>query len=241
MAPCNQARIWQKGLVAMPLISPKQSAASIVSAHPECAVVFQQFQIDFFSISTTSLDAVCSARNLATSDVIDELTCAIDEAEDRALPLPAKLSTLALLAHIVAKQHEPLRQALSRVSKLLLTATNSPAKPETSLSVLSKLVAELGAELLPHLEREEAVLFPMLVAASNEPAKLSAELSRAVAEHSKYVTLLQQLREASENYRLPDDVSGSYRELVTELIQIELETMQHLHLENCVLYPRFIA
>ncbi|AUX22839.1 uncharacterized protein SOCEGT47_033550 [Sorangium cellulosum] len=60
-------------------------------------------------------------------------------------------------------------------------------------------------------------------------------------EHLAVAKHLETIRDASDDFALPDWACGSYRALFGELQAIEQDIFQHVHLENHVLAPRFGA
>lgn len=49
------------------------------------------------------------------------------------------------------------------------------------------------------------------------------------------------MRDAAEDYLIPDWACTSYRTLFAELERLEGDVLRHVHLENHVLMPRFAA
>jgi regulator of cell morphogenesis and NO signaling len=60
-------------------------------------------------------------------------------------------------------------------------------------------------------------------------------------EHEAVGALLWQLRSAAASYVAPDWACNSYRTLMKELEVLEDDTLTHVHIENHVLLPRFVA
>jgi regulator of cell morphogenesis and NO signaling len=56
-------------------------------------------------------------------------------------------------------------------------------------------------------------------------------------EHDRAGELLAELRAAAGSYLVPDDACASYRSLYERLEALELDTHQHIHKENHVLFP----
>ncbi len=51
---------------------------------------------------------------------------------------------------------------------------------------------------------------------------------------------MQQLREITGQYHLPDDACPTFQALYEELQYFEADLHQHIHLENNILFPRAI-
>jgi regulator of cell morphogenesis and NO signaling len=222
-------------------IDPAQSVASIVLAHSECAPQLQQLRIDFCCKGEQSLRAACEARGLSVATVVDTLSRSIAE---RAGQTEGTIGTDALggdalVAHIVTKHHAYLRQALPFIVPLAAKVARVHGEHNPKLRELSEVVQALDSALIPHLDQEEQELFPMLLAPSTKPEVIEAELQRMKAEHLAVGELLGRLRDASDEFSLPEWACNSYRTLFAELERLELDILQHVHLENHVLAPRF--
>src|SRR5690606_28733604 len=100
------------------------------------------------------------------------------------------------------------------------------------LRELLAAVEELADSLGPHLDDEEANLFPALIASKAEAAGLLESMHE---EHLAVSALLDRIREASDGFTLPDWACNSYRTLFSELKDLEGDVFTHVHLENHVL------
>ncbi len=61
------------------------------------------------------------------------------------------------------------------------------------------------------------------------------------SEHREVGALLERMRAAAEDYRVPEWGCRSYRALFSELERLETDVLRHVHAENHVLKPRFGA
>ena len=107
---------------------------------------------------------------------------------------------------------------------------------EARLEEVRDLVAEIADRLLPHLDDEEAVLFPALASGAPDPAQLEAMLE----EHREVGDRLARLRSITDGFTAPRWGCSSYRTLFSELRDLEGDVLRHVHLENHVLLPRFV-
>ena len=109
-------------------------------------------------------------------------------------------------------------------------------------------MAELRADLVPHLRKEEQVLFPMireLSTATEAPRFHCGSLRNPIAvmdrEHDRAGELLAALRAESGGYRVPADGCASYQALYDGLAELEADTHLHVHKENNILFPAVVA
>ena len=115
-----------------------------------------------------------------------------------------------------------------------------------------KLVfALVGEDMLNHIDKEEQVLFPYinrLERAGSEgelpPPTPFRSVTRPVEcmmrDHEKAGEEMQQIRDLSAGYMLPEGACLSYRALCDGLREFEQDLHRHVYLENNILFPRAI-
>jgi regulator of cell morphogenesis and NO signaling len=107
------------------------------------------------------------------------------------------------------------------------------------LAGLASAVRDLAAMLEPHLDWEEKVLFPKMMAGG--APQTPAELAEMHEEHVAVGAELEQIRELSDGFSVPEWGCATYRSLFAGLEELEGDVHRHVHLENNVLMPRFTA
>jgi regulator of cell morphogenesis and NO signaling len=217
------------------------TVASIVLDHPASAAVFQKHRIDFCCGGNVTLEAACKTRGLDLPAVRAELDAAIAARAAPATEDPRTLSTPVLLAYIVTKHHQFLRRTLPFVLELATKFARVHGEREPKLRSLAAAVNELERTLLPHLDREEQVLFPALAAGASNLPNVVEELDDMTRDHLSVSQLLERIDAASDGFRVPDWGCNSYRTLFAELRTLDSDIREHVHLENHVVLPRFAA
>lgn len=223
------------------MLSASQSVAQVVSNHSECAEVFQRHRIDFCCRGDLSIETAASQRGVDLSRLMGELGQAIT-LRGEAAPRAKELTTAALIDHIVHKHHAYLRKALPFLRPLAAKVARVHGDHNPKLRLLDEAVAELAETLLTHLDEEEQSLFPALRASTgDDAAALAPSLEAMRDEHLGVAALLERIRAATDDFTLPDWACNSYRALFAELLALEADVFTHVHLENHVLAPRFVA
>jgi regulator of cell morphogenesis and NO signaling len=220
-------------------LNEEMTVAQIVLDHSECAGVFQRYRIDYCCKGEQPLASACAQRGADAKQVLAELEQVV-----RARTAPAEsdaraLSTEALVQHLVQRYHRTLRDALSFAVGLSKKVARVHGEHNPKLLALRDEVEALSDMMLPHMDQEEAVLFPALTATRSESALIQSELSSMLADHLLVAKTLEAIRAAADDFALPDWACTSYRTLFRELEVTERELMTHVHLENHVLMPRF--
>lgn len=223
----------------MTSIDRTATVAQIVTEHAITARVFQRHGIDFCCRGGVTVEEACRDRAIEPGAVWAELEAAIPgdraSAED-----PRRLSTPELIELIVDRHHGYLRRALPFVVPLAVKVAEVHGEKNGQLAELRLVVAEIADALDPHLDQEEQVLFPALVAPEPDAALIRSELASMHDDHLAVGTLLARMRELSGGFTVPEWGCRSYRVLMAELEALEGDVLRHVHLENHVLMPRFV-
>jgi len=205
--------------------------------------VFEAWKIDYCCGGRTPLpDAVAGSGK-----TIDEFLAALDVLAD----VPSRdwsgdtLTTMA--GNIVSTYHAYTREELQLLEPLAqkVLGVHGDRRPELA-DVLSLLCA-LRDDMLPHMLKEEQVLFPYVtqLEAGNAPTPFFGTVKNPVrkmmAEHDRVGELLASLRSVTDDYTPPESACFSYRELYRRLSDFEQRTHEHIHLENNLYFPRAVA
>jgi regulator of cell morphogenesis and NO signaling len=233
-AKCERARDL---LCASVMLHANQTIASVVLDHPECARVLSKHRIDYCCRGERSVGDACRQRGIEPAELIDELQRAI-AIEPPGVDLRA-LSTGELIEHIVTRHHRYLREALPFVATLSAKVARVHGESNERLVSLGAIVEELREMLEPHLDHEEARLFPALLASERDADYVGRELDAMLSEHQDVGALLWRMRAAADDYRVPEWACRSYRTLFAELEKLEADVLVHVHAENYVLKPRY--
>lgn len=220
------------------MFTRRDTVAQVVLEHSECAGVFQRHRIDFCCRGAVSIETAAKERAVDADGLVAELERAVAQRSGGKPQDMRTLSTPALVEHIVSTHHRYLREALPFVATLASKVSRVHGEHNPKLRVLDEVVQALLRALLPHLEDEEEVLFPALVADNADRAVLKAQLASMLDDHLVVAKLLDRMREATDDFTLPDWACSSYRTLFAELSQLESDTFVHVHLENHILLPR---
>lgn len=223
------------------MLDRSQSVANTVLDHSECAAVFQQHRIDFCCGGQQSIEAAAKAKGVDVEALVADLDRAIAERKGERAGDPREQPTPQLVAHIIAKHHAYLRNAMPFVKTLAAKVGRVHGDHNPKLRELDAAVSELIAALEPHLDEEEQQLFPLLMSGARDAEKASKLLADMHQEHLAVAKLLERIRAASEDFTLPEWACNSYRTLFAELKNLEGDVFAHVHLENNVLKPRFVA
>jgi regulator of cell morphogenesis and NO signaling len=220
---------------------PHQPVASIVLEHPHASKVFQAFRIDFCCHGEQVLAEACARAGVDPGEVTRALQQALSqEASSSAEPDARQLSTGALIEAIEQRHHSYLRAELPRLQSMAAKVAYVHGLHNPKLVDLHQAVIDFAAEVPAHLEHEEGILFPSLTSGSPDGAYVREHLERMAVEHEAIGAALERIRDLAEDFRVPEWGCATYRAYFSALQELEVDVMQHVHLENHVLMPRFM-
>jgi regulator of cell morphogenesis and NO signaling len=221
------------------MIDPNTTVAELSTRIPHATRVFEKLGIDYCCGGAQRLAEACARSSLEVGEVVREL----EEANTPARELPKEDSIVELVDHIINTHHAFTRSELARLGALADKVLRVHGARHPELARLRELVVELANELLPHMIKEERVLFPYLVAletgAPTHVPFASAEAPMRVMrrDHELVGQLLRAIRAETRDFEPPPDACASYRELFEALHDLEADVHEHVHLENNVLFP----
>jgi regulator of cell morphogenesis and NO signaling len=229
-------------------ITPETTVAEIATVTPATIRVFQQHQIDFCCGGKVPLTQACSAHGLDLDTILGDLQAAVAPAA--AEPTWADATLKALVAHIQARYHRPLRLELPRLEVMLdkVVSRHGDRLPDVLLP-LQKTFKRLREELLDHMSREDRVLFPVIVALeagdavprADATAWIQSPIAVMESDHEAAGAALAFIRQTTGGFTPPDWACPTFRGLYYGLAQLETDMHLHVHLENNILFPRAAA
>ncbi|HEV8369739.1 MAG TPA: iron-sulfur cluster repair di-iron protein [Pyrinomonadaceae bacterium] len=212
---------------------------------PGATGVFEKLGIDYCCKGNQQLDDACAEAGIAIKEVIELVEKQSHEViEERNYTTAAEL-----IKYIIDKHHSFTKTEIARLRLLIDKVCDVHGQNHPELSRVRSVFQTLSAELVPHMMKEECVLFPHIVrmeAAENHNHPVSTPPFRTVAnpvgtmklEHEGAGYLLKQMRQITSDYSVPADACLSYQSLYEALEAFEKGLHQHIHLENNILFPR---
>lgn len=216
-------------------------------AMPEAIPILERLGIDYCCHGEQSVQKACGSVGISTDELLQMIggtakaaTTAHNWTDE---PIPA------LIRHIVETHHVYTRQAVLVLQKLAAKVRGVHGQNHPELMVVERLVAEMTTELVPHMLKEEQVLFPFVekldaAVAKHEEAPMpffgtvQNPIRMMMLEHETVGEKLIELRGLTQDYTLPDEACNSYRALFAKLMELENDLHQHIHIENNILFPR---
>ncbi|HAZ13036.1 MAG: iron-sulfur cluster repair di-iron protein [Bdellovibrionales bacterium GWA2_49_15] len=208
----------------------------LVLALPDSTALLRSLRLDFCCGGASTLAEACRLGGISLEKVEQELKkIQKPEVTKPVYNWPLEKITQFIVEHY----HRDLR---SRVPELILLAekvervhAGKPGCPQGVANAIRSIKIEMDS----HMQKEEEILFPMIAAGNGSMAYMPIRI--LLAEHEGHGANLGLLRELAYNYKAPEHACNSWRALYVGLDQMEHELMEHIHLENHVLFTRALS
>lgn len=220
----------------MPLTT--ETLAALATEYPAAIEVFRNHKFDYCCGGDQRLDEVCQLAGLDPKQVLAEVEAAKTSNEDRdqqwcQLPLDE------LIEHIIQRYHVPLRRELPVLIEMAGTVERVHGVKHTCPVGLTVHLEQVLVAVEGHLEKEEQILFPLILAGRSREAMMPVRV--LTEEHEDHGRDLRRLRELTLDITAPPEACVTWTGLYRRLEQLEADLMEHIHLENNVLFPRALT
>lgn len=220
--------------LAPPLPDAHERLGHIVVRLPALLPVLHRHQLDYCCGGNVPLAEACQEQGLDLEALLAEFQSVIADAQAPAEAWNERpLATLT--RHIVDRFHEAHRAQLPVLLEMAEKVERVHADKVTAPHGLSEFLAAWIPELIQHMEKEEAVLFPMIEQGHGRQA--GPPIQTMEREHADHGENLQRLRGLAHDFVPPAEACTTWRALYAGLDSFERELMEHVHLENHVLFP----
>ena len=221
------------------------SLGDLARANPSATRVFLRHRLDFCCGGRRSLAEACEKLGLDPIAIATELDQ--EARRNDSLPSWEHRSQVELADHIENHYHAALRRDLPPLINAARKVERVHAEKPGVPAGLGKLLAAFFTAMEHHMAKEENVLFPMIRrGACSEAAYMPVRVLEAAympvrvleAEHDSHREYLEAIRALTDDLRLPAGACATWTALYEGLTTIEAELMQHIHLENNILFSR---
>jgi regulator of cell morphogenesis and NO signaling len=198
---------------------------------PGATAVFLRHKIDFCCNGGAPLAEAAERRGVDLQVLQEELEALGAE------PAAPVQDAAALIHYILERYHETHMQELPEAIRLARRVEtvhrDKPGCPEG----LASHLALMFHDLLGHQQKEEVVLFPAML--ERPGPRLRIPLGLMMAEHEELAEQLEYLADITCNFAPPDSACTTWRALYELCRKLEADLLEHMHLENNVLFPMF--
>ena len=208
--------------------------AEIATTLPGSTAVFRKHKLDFCCGGDVPLGEAVARRGASLPTLEAELAALLPQAGEA----PPE-STESLIAMIETRYHATHRRELPELIRLARRVEAVHGDKPGAPRGLAELLEEIGAELESHMQKEEQVLFPLMREGGHP--MIGHPIAMMRHEHDDHGEHLRGLEALTNHGVAPEGACNTWRALYAGTRKLADDLMEHIHLENNVLFPRFEA
>ncbi|ABZ78448.1 Hemerythrin HHE cation binding domain protein [Shewanella halifaxensis HAW-EB4] len=209
------------------------------------AHLFSQFGIDFCCGGGISLERAIKRFDADEANVIDALlaldTQGTKEQGLDQLPLPDLLNYIEATHHTFVREKAPLLVEYSQKMVRAHGENHAEIKP------LAGWIHALVEDLMPHLMKEERILFPAILGLHNQVemqncfGHIGNPINAMQYEHDDALQIFEKISELTNGFVPPAHACTTWRVCYASLAEFEADLKQHIYIENNILFPKALA
>jgi regulator of cell morphogenesis and NO signaling len=209
------------------------SLGEIAVTLPGATAVFRRHHLDFCCGGNVVLREAAAKKGISPDTVVTDLVALAP----RAAP-EVPQSTGLLIGHILTNYHESHRRGLRELIRLARRVEAVHREHAEAPAGLARILVDLQLDLEMHMAKEEVILFPMLMQADGDPMAFQS-IACLRQEHDELGDQLRKIEALTRDCTPPEGACTTWQALYVGLRKLVDDLMEHIHLENNVLFPRF--
>ena len=217
---------------------------------PATTRVFEEYKIDYCCGGGRKFYDACQSAGVAP-EIVSEKIEQVLSSQTYNFETPPQQSVSELIDYILKNHHVYTKPELARLPALMSKVCRKHGAQHKELFALQTAFFELREDLIPHIKKEEVVLFPFIkhleMSAANHISiprppfgTVKNPVSVMLTEHDTAGEILRRMREITKDYALPEGACPSFQALYFGLEELEKDLHRHIHLENNILFPRAV-
>ncbi|MED4989944.1 MULTISPECIES: iron-sulfur cluster repair di-iron protein [Parageobacillus] len=217
----------------------------IVAQFPKASDIFKAYKIDFCCGGQRPLKEAIQERNLDGKAILEQLNTLYAQSLEKDEKNWSEASYSELIDHIIQKHHRYLAEELPNLSPYVTKVLRVHGVHHPHLAQIHKLFNELKTELEQHTIKEETHAFPLILQFEETPTPENREtmkqaIRELINEHDVAGDIIKTIREITNDFTPPEDACRTYHLVYNRLEALEEDLLEHIHLENNILFPRVL-
>lgn len=193
--------------------------------------LFRKYKIDFCCGGDVPLLEAALKRGIA----IDDLEAGL--AALAKIPPVAPQESAELVGHIISRFHETHRRELPELVTLARRVEAVHRDHPQAPHGLADILERASSELAEHMAKEEQVLFPAMQLGFTGSLDMPILVMRH--DHNDHAAIIHEIEHVIRGFVVPEDACRTWQALYAGTEKLIADLMEHIHLENNVLFPRF--
>ncbi|MFF2446197.1 iron-sulfur cluster repair di-iron protein [Neobacillus sp. NPDC058068] len=228
-------------------ITSNSLVKDIVNELPKTSDVFKKNRIDFCCGGNIPLSEAVAQNGLNMDTLIAELNVVFEKYDnaEKDVDVWTNSDSNTIIDHVITNYHRVSEEELAALSPYVTKVSRVHGNNHPELIKVYELFYEFKKELIEHMAKEEAIVFPLIRQLADGTVENRAEAIAMIVElekeHDHAGEILRQILAVTSDYELPLDACGTYRLVYARLEALEGLTFMHVHLENNILFPRYLS
>ncbi len=212
-----------------------QQLSELAITLPMATEIFRKNRLDFCCGGKQTLREACEKRKIDLNSMVKQL----EGLAKKSGPTYEEMPLDEMTAYIVDRYHNDLRRRFPELLALAQKVEQVHGDHANCPVGLFALLNDMHKEMLMHMMKEENVLFPMIQNGAGHNAFMPIKVMNA--EHESHGQQLEEAHRLTSDFTPPEGACGTWRALYSGLEKLEEEIMEHIHLENNILFPRALG
>ncbi|WP_312956413.1 iron-sulfur cluster repair protein YtfE [Pseudomonas songnenensis] len=209
-----------------------QTLGNLACSVPGATRVFRQYRLDFCCGGELPLREAAQRIGVDPETIAAALLALEPNAEEQDW---RTASAGQLIEYILARFHERHRDQFPELIRLASRVEQVHGSRPECPNGLAEHLWNMQQELESHMLKEEQILFPMLQRGMGFP-QAQGPISVMRYEHQEHGNALERLAALTDDITPPANACNTWRALYRGLEEMRSDLMQHIHLENNVLF-----
>ncbi|WAD28450.1 iron-sulfur cluster repair protein YtfE [Pseudomonadaceae bacterium T75] len=222
----------------MTIALTEQTLGNLACLIPGATRVFRQYKLDFCCGGNTSLRDAASLRALDAQAIAEQLAALGGHSDTQ--PDWRNEPAGTLIEHILERFHERHREQFPELIRLANRVEQVHGNKADCPVGLAEHLWNMQQELESHMLKEEQILFPMLQRGMKLPQS-QGPIAVMRFEHDQHGAALERMAELTNDITPPENACNTWRALYRGLEELRDDLMQHIHLENNILFANASA
>lgn len=217
----------------------KQTLGEIATLFPQAIPFFRKLDLDFCCGGAATLEQAVAEKNLNLEEIEANLT-ALSEQPQKTEEQDWRIAPYAeTIDYIIERYHNGHRAQLPELIALAQKVEQVHTDREDCPRGVAARLEKIYNELVQHMMKEEQILFPMIKMGNYAMAAMPIRVMEM--EHDEAGQDVEIVKTITHHLTAPEDACVSWRTLYQGINQFIDELMNHIHLENNILFPRVLS
>jgi len=206
----------------------------IATQVPGATALLFKHKINFCCNGDKTLKAIIEKKGLKPDDIIpyiEELASRSSGVQDW-----SKVDNKSLIEHILIRYHQVHREQLTELIRLADRVETVHGSHKLCPNGLADHLVSVKQELEQHMQKEESILFPMLVG-GNWPM-VAGPISVMMSDHENHIESIDRIYALTNDLSLHPEACNTWRALYLGLQEFISDINMHIHIENNILFAR---